>query len=99
MSKESNKDDDLTFGSYAQLGSHRTVCVRGSIYESFPTCGWPPEKARKLAAYIVKLADESEMGDPDVVRLAEDLAEIDLTEFAESWSTVALALKRKGYHR
>lgn len=97
MSKESDKEPN--FGSYAKIGLHRTVCVRGSIYEQFPNTGWPPELARDYAAYIVQLADEAEMNDPEVVQLTVDLEEIDMSGEDDTWSDLALALKRKGYHR
>lgn len=88
----------LRTSNYARIGDRGKIYVRGSAYANGDTWTNPfsPNEARRLARYILELADDAEK-DPAVEELASALSHS--ASFSVDYYEQAQALIAEGYRK
>ncbi len=87
------------YDSYAQIGTHNDIQVRGSKISPWPLYGWSLAHAKKYAEYILELVDKAERENPKVLELIADIEAAEEDSPNDSLEEIAIRLVRKGYRK
>lgn len=98
----SPKGAGILASEYARTVDER-IQIRGTIFPECPEENWSansftPNEARKLAKYILELANDAERNSPEVKDIAHDLKDAAKAGNA-SYEDLALHLVKMGYHK